>query len=148
MCLQHLGWEVEMGAGGGRWRFPVSWPVAPGWSQVECWPLGPISSSVASFYFTVSMPYLPFKAHTRAHTRAHTHTHRGELTRVHIHTYTHTVEWWVGRTAQFLCRERCLWLSCVHLQYYIIPQKNSPSFHIWLQITSSIPEAPAVLYEV
>lgn len=35
-----------------------------------------------SSYFTVSMPYLPFKAFT------HAHTHIGELTQVHIHTYT------------------------------------------------------------
>lgn len=42
-----LAGEEEMGAGGGRWWLPVSWPVAPVWSQVECWPLGPVSSSVA-----------------------------------------------------------------------------------------------------
>ena len=53
-----------MGAGGGRWRVPVSWPVAPGWSQVECWPLGPISSSVAQGLYTNLFLFLDFCSET------------------------------------------------------------------------------------
>lgn len=102
-------------------------------------------SPYCSSYLTVSTPDLPFTTHTHKHTLTCVHTctqagtlvHMGTLTHVYIcthtvprahtctHIHTHMVEGWVGRTAQFLLREGCLWLSSAHLQQYV-PLQNAP----------------------